>query len=174
VPGSLDPFEAAIRALVGQQVSVAAARTILGRIVAAHGTPLERPAGTLTHVFPAPSALAAAPLERLGLPGARARAVRSLAAAVACGSLDLGAFASLEETVSRLTALPGVGAWTAHYVAMRAFGEPDAFPAGDLHVRRALATNGELPTEREATLRAESWRPWRAYAVIALWTEEPR
>jgi len=174
VPGSFDPFEAGVRALVGQQVSVAAARTLLGRIVAVHGAPLEPPADTLTHLFPSPRALADAPLERLGLTGPRARALRSFATAVADGTLDLGSFTDLDDAVARLTALPGIGEWTAHYLALRALGEPDAFPAGDLHVRRALATQGRVPTEREAIARAESWRPWRAYAVIALWTEGSR
>ncbi len=174
VPGSFDPFEVGVRALVGQQVSVAAARTLLGRIAEAHGTPLERPIGALTHVFPAPAALATAPLERIGLPGARARAVRAFAVAVSSGTLDLGAFAGLDEAVSRLTALPGIGDWTAQYLALRALGEPDAFPAGDLHVRRALAGAGRVPTLREVIARAEAWRPWRGYAVIALWTEERR
>jgi AraC family transcriptional regulator, regulatory protein of adaptative response / DNA-3-methyladenine glycosylase II len=174
VPGAFDPFEVGVRALVGQQVSVAAARTLLGRIAEAHGTPLERSIGALTHAFPTPDALAAAPLERIGLPGARAQAVRTFAAAVSSGTLDLGAFAGLDETVSRLTALPGIGEWTAQYVALRALGEPDAFPAGDLHVRRALARAGRVPTVREVIAHAEAWRPWRAYAVIALWTEERR
>jgi len=174
VPGSFDPFETGVRALVGQQVSVAAARTLLGRIVAAHGAPLEQPVGVLTHLFPSPAALAGAALERLGITGTRARALRSFATAVADGTLDLGSFASLDDAVARLTELPGIGDWTAHYLALRALAEPDAFPAGDLHVRRALATHGRVPTERQVLARAESWRPWRAYAVIALWTEGSR
>ncbi len=171
VPGSFDLFEAGVRALVGQQVSVAAARTLLGRIVRSHGVPLAHPSGALTHLFPPAEALAGAALERLGLTGQRAAALRSFAAAVADGSLDVGSFASLEDAVARLTALPGIGEWTAHYLALRGLGEPDAFPAGDLHIRRALASNGRVPTEREAIARAEGWRPWRAYAAIALWTE---
>jgi len=174
VPGSFDPFEAGVRALVGQQVSVAAARTLLGRVVASHGTPLARPAGGLTHLFPSAAALAGAPLERLGLTGKRAEALRSFAAAVADGTLDVGSFLDLDDAVARLTALPGIGEWTAQYLALRGLGEPDAFPAGDLHVRRALSSNGRVPTAREAIARAEGWRPWRAYAVIALWTEGPR
>jgi AraC family transcriptional regulator of adaptative response / DNA-3-methyladenine glycosylase II len=110
-------------------------------------------------------------LERLGLTRARAASLRGFAEAVASGALDLGAFRSLDDAVERLTALPGIGDWTAQYVAMRALGEPDAFPAGDLGVRQALAHAGRLPSERETRARAERWRPWRAYAVLALWTE---
>jgi AraC family transcriptional regulator of adaptative response / DNA-3-methyladenine glycosylase II len=171
VPGSFDRFEVAVRALVGQQVSVAAARTLLGRIVASYGAPLREPVGALTHLFPTPVALAKAALERNGLPGARATALRTLAAAVHDGTLDLGSFTSLDDAISQLTALPGIGDWTAHYLALRALGEPDAFPAGDLGVRRALATASGVPTPRQVIERAEAWRPWRAYAVIALWTE---
>ncbi len=173
VPGAWDPFELGVRALLGQQVSVAAARTLAGRLVRACGTPLPRPSGALTHVFPAPAAVAQAPLERLGLTRARAAAVRAFASAVAAGALDLAALARLDDAVAKLSALPGVGEWTAQYVAMRALREPDAFPAGDLGVRRALAGRDGAPMrERDAVARAEPWRPWRAYAVLALWGSE--
>src|SRR6185436_4977614 len=128
-------------------------------------------------VFPSPAAVAKTPLAKLGLTTARAAALRGFAAAVAAGSLDLGAFRDLDDAVEKLTALPGIGDWTAQYVAMRALGEPDAFPAGDLGVRQALQRapagggSGRLPSEREVRERAERWRPWRAYAVLALWTE---
>jgi AraC family transcriptional regulator of adaptative response / DNA-3-methyladenine glycosylase II len=171
VPGAFDAFEAGVRALLGQQVSVAAARTLAGRLAAAAGEPLPPSEAGLTHVFPTPAAVAAAPLERLGLTRARAAALRSFAGAVASGELDLGAFTGLDDAVERLTRLPGIGDWTAQYLAMRALGEPDAFPAGDLGVRQALAQGGTLPSEREVRARAERWRPWRAYAVLALWTE---
>ena len=171
VPGAFDGFEAGVRALLGQQVSVAAARTLAGRLVQACGEPLAAPDGSLTHVFPTPRAVAAATLERLGLTRSRASALRGFAAAIADGSLDLGAFRDLDDAVARLTALPGIGDWTAQYLAMRALAEPDAFPAGDLGVRQALERSGRLPSERETRERAERWRPWRAYAVIALWTE---
>jgi AraC family transcriptional regulator of adaptative response / DNA-3-methyladenine glycosylase II len=161
-----------VRALLGQQVSVAAARTLAGRLVAACGTPLPAPRGALTHLFPAPAAIADAPLERLGLTRARAASLRAMARAVADGSLDLGALGDLEQARARLTALPGVGEWTAQYVAMRALREPDAFPAGDLGLRRALARGQRLPAERDVLARAECWRPWRAYATIALWNHE--
>ena len=133
--------------------------------------PLADSNGTLTHVFPTPSAVAGAPLERSGLTRSRAASLRGFAAAVADRSLDLGAFRDLDDAIARLTALPGIGDWTAQYVAMRALGEPDAFPAGDLGVRQALARAGRMPSERETRARAERWRPWRAYAVLALWTE---
>lgn len=171
VPGAFDAFEAGVRALLGQQVSVAAARTLAGRLVAAAGAPLAAPDGVLTHVFPTPAAVAAAPLETLGLTRSRAAALRGFAQAVASGTLDLGAFRDLDDAVAKLVALPGIGDWTAQYLAMRALAEPDAFPAGDLGVRQALAVRGVLPSERDVRARAERWRPWRAYAVLALWTE---
>lgn len=174
VPGAWDPFELAMRALLGQQVSVAAARTLAGRLVARCGTPLDRPPeGGPTHLFPAAGAVASADLTRLGITGAREHAVRGFAEAVASGALDLVAPRSLDDTVARLTRLPGVGAWTAQYIAMRALGETDAFPAGDLGVRKALARGGRMPSERETIARAERWRPWRAYATLALWTGAP-
>jgi AraC family transcriptional regulator of adaptative response / DNA-3-methyladenine glycosylase II len=173
VPGAWDAFELGVRALLGQQVSVAAARTFAGRLALACGEPLLWPDGALTHVFPSAAAVAGAPLERLGLTRARAAALRGFASAVANGTLDLGSFTGLDDAVAKLTALPGIGEWTAQYVAMRALREPDAFPAGDLGVRRALAgLNGELPNEREVLARAEAWRPWRAYATLALWGHE--
>jgi len=173
VPGAWDPFELGVRALLGQQVSVAAARTLAARLVRLCGAPLPGGArGTLTHLFPAPDGVAAADLSRIGLTRARAAALRAFAATVARGGLDLTVAAGLDEQVARLTALPGIGAWTAHYVAMRALGDPDAFPAGDLGLRRAFARGGHLPTGRELMAHAERWRPWRAYAVIALWTKD--
>lgn len=173
VPGAWDAFELGVRALLGQQVSVAAARTFAGRLALACGEPLPRPEGALTHVFPSAAAVANAPLERLGLTRARAAALRAFATAVADGTIDLAAFAGLDDAVAKLTALPGIGEWTAQYVAMRALREPDAFPAGDLGVRRVLAgPGGGLPNEREVLARAEAWRPWRAYATLALWGHE--
>lgn len=113
--------------------------------------------------------MAAAPLDSLGLTRARAAALRGFARAVAGGTLELDAFTGPGDALERLTALPGIGEWTAQYLAMRALGEPDAFPAGDLGVRRALAAGGALPAERQVLARAEAWRPWRAYATLALW-----
>jgi AraC family transcriptional regulator of adaptative response / DNA-3-methyladenine glycosylase II len=171
VPGAWDPFELGVRALLGQQVSVAAAGTLAARLVRSCGAPLPAPVGPLTHLFPAPAAVAAAPLERLGLTRARAAALRAFAAAVADGTLDLDGLGGLDDAVARLAAMPGIGPWTAQVIALRALREPDAFPAGDLGVRRALAANGELPGEKEVLRRAERWRPWRAYAAVALWNE---
>ena len=170
VPGGWDRFEIAIRAIVGQQVTVAAATTLCGRLVERFGTPIRNPAGGLTHLFPTAEALAGANLERIGLTGARRSAVSGFCRAVASGELALESHRGLEELVTRLTALPGVGEWTAHYIALRAFGEPDAFPVGDLGLRRALAKDGRLPSARELAARAEAWRPWRAYAAVYLWS----
>jgi AraC family transcriptional regulator of adaptative response / DNA-3-methyladenine glycosylase II len=168
VPGTFDGFELAVRAIVGQQVSVRGARTVLGRLVSAFGTPLLPAEGALTHLFPVPAALAAAPvaeLARIGLTGARARAIIALAQAMANGALVLEPEADVDATVARLLGLPGVGAWTAQYVAMRALRWPDAFPAGDLVVRRMLGA----PRPAQALEKARQWQPWRAYAVMHLW-----
>ncbi|WP_103944087.1 DNA-3-methyladenine glycosylase 2 family protein [Thermomonospora echinospora] len=169
VPGAFDGFEMAVRAVLGQQVSVAAARTLAGRLVARCGDPLPRPVGGLTHRFPAAEAVADADLSGLGLTGARERTLRELARAVASGKLDLDGGADPGETTRRLLDLPGVGPWTVAYVAMRALGDPDAFPAADLGLRNAvrnLTGDGSPADLRE---RAEGWRPWRAYAAMHLW-----
>jgi len=161
VPGAVDGGELAIRAVLGQQVSVAAARTHAGRLVAAAGEPLPAPDGALTHFWPAPAAVAeAAPA--LGLPRARRIAVAALAEALADG-LVLEPGGDLAAARSALLELPGIGPWTADYVALRALGDPDAWLPGDLGVRHALARLGAGP---EA---AEAWRPHRAHAVIRLW-----
>ena len=170
VPGGWDGLELAVRAIVGQQVSVAGATTIAGRIVAAWGTPLAAAAPGLTHAFPTARALADAGgdaiAKRAGMPRARGGAITALAAAVAGGSLPLDGSLDLDTLVARLTALPGIGTWTAQYLAMR-LGEPDAFPAGDLWLRRALSLD-----ERALLARAEAWRPFRAYAALHLWQSE--
>ena len=172
VPGAWDPFELAVRAVLGQQVTVRGATTLAGRLVAAWGRPIATGDPRLSHLFPEPATLATADVERIGVPRARAGTVRALAVAVASGALALDAAGGLDATVERLAAVPGIGPWTAHYVAMRALGEPDAFPAGDLGVRRALG-NGNGPLAATAAERtAEAWRPWRAYAVFHLWHEE--
>jgi AraC family transcriptional regulator of adaptative response / DNA-3-methyladenine glycosylase II len=169
VPGTLDPFELAVRAVLGQQVSVRAARTLAGRLVERFGEPLPEPSGALASVFPGPEALVAAPLEEIGLPGARAETIRTLARAVAEEGLDIAPTSAPDEVRSRLLAIPGIGPWTAEYVAMRALRDPDAFPAGDLGVRHALAVNGRPASAAEAERRAAAWRPWRAYAAVQLW-----
>ncbi len=170
VPGCWDRFELAVRAILGQQVSVAAATTLAGRLVARFGEelPLE---DRLTRCFPAPEVLAGADLASIGLTRARAETVRTLSRAVTNGEPLLELAPSLEEAVARLRALPGIGDWTAQYIALRALGEPDAFPAGDLGLRHALAEGESLPTEAAVRRRAESWRPWRGYAALLLWGE---
>lgn len=162
LPSGWDPFETAVRAILGQQVSVAAATTVAGRLVRRCGTPLPGAGDGLTHLFPTPTALAAADLGGLGLNTRRAATVVGLARAVADGSVDLAADRGPDDLAARLCALPGIGPWTAAYVAMRAAGEPDAFPAGDLGLRKA-APGIDLDA------RAEAWRPWRAYAALHLW-----
>ncbi|MFT3915202.1 MAG: AlkA N-terminal domain-containing protein [Anaeromyxobacteraceae bacterium] len=168
VAGALDGFDAAVRVVVGQQVSVAAATTIAGRLARALGEPIETPFPGLDRLPAAPAALAAAGedrIARLGMPGARARTLLALAGEVAAGRLALDRGGDLEATRAALLALPGVGPWTAEVIAMRALGAPDAFPAGDLGVWQALGVR----SAREAEARAERWRPWRAYATAHLW-----
>jgi AraC family transcriptional regulator of adaptative response / DNA-3-methyladenine glycosylase II len=162
VPGAIDPLEVSVRAVLGQQVSVAGATTLAGRVVERFGTPVPGIAALgLTHLFPGAATLAEADLTEVGLTGARARAVNELARAVATGDLELHRARDLEHTLAELQALPGFGPWTAHYVAMRACGERDAFPASDLGLRRIL---GDDPSAR-----AEGWRPWRAYGAVQIW-----
>jgi AraC family transcriptional regulator of adaptative response / DNA-3-methyladenine glycosylase II len=166
IPGAWDPFECAVRALLDQQVTVEAGRTLAARMVLRAGRKVAGAEG-LTHLFPAPVDLATADLDGLGLTGARVTALRALAGAVTEGSLDFGAPA--EEATAALAALPGFGPWTAQYVALRALGEPDAFPAADLVLRRMAAANGVPLTARALEAQAEAWRPWRGYAVLHLW-----
>jgi AraC family transcriptional regulator, regulatory protein of adaptative response / DNA-3-methyladenine glycosylase II len=162
VPGAIDPLEVSVRAVLGQQVSVAGATTLAGRVVERFGTPVPGiTALGLTHVFPDASTLAKADLTEVGLTGARARAVNELARAMSTGDLELHRARDLDHTVAELQALPGFGPWTAHYIAMRACGERDAFPASDLGLRRILGD--------DASTRAEAWRPWRAYGAIQIW-----
>ena len=170
LPSAWDGFELAVRAILGQQVSVAAARTLATRIAHRFGTPLDAPpAPGLTHLFPGPEALADADLAGIGLTRARADTVRGVARALLDGRVDFRPERTLDDFVERWTALPGIGAWTAHYIAMRALGHPDAFPADDLVLRRAVAGDAPPPTARALTAMSEAWRPWRAYAVIHLW-----
>jgi AraC family transcriptional regulator, regulatory protein of adaptative response / DNA-3-methyladenine glycosylase II len=170
VPGGWDGLELACRAILGQQISVARATVLAGKLVAAFGKPLAAPDGALTHSFPTAAALAGAGGETiaktLGMPRARGHAIASIARAIDDGALMLDGSLDLPALVERLCALPGIGAWTAHYLAMR-LGEPDAFPAGDLWLRRALDTD-----EKGLLARAEAWRPFRAYAALHLWQSE--
>jgi AraC family transcriptional regulator of adaptative response / DNA-3-methyladenine glycosylase II len=176
VPGTLDSSELAVRAVLGQQISVQGARTLAGRLVERFGEPLPEPSGGLTHLFPAAPQLVEAPLESIGLPGARAETIRLLAQAVAEDGLDLSPTSVPDDVRARLLAIPGIGPWTVEYVAMRALRDPDAFPAGDLGLRHALAENGRPASTAEVERRSASWRPWRAYAAAHLWQSlaEPR
>ena len=172
VPGTLDGLELAVRAVVGQQVTVAAARTLTTRLVERFGTPLATPIDGLTRLFPSPAALAAASgdeLGQLGLVRQRQAAIHALAQAVSTGQISLHAGADVQTTMDALKALPGIGAWTADYIALRALRWPDAFPSGDMALQKALAPEGQRLTARAAESRAERWRPWRAYAVIRAW-----
>ena len=170
VPGAWDGFELAMRAVLGQQISVTAAVRLAARLVATYGEPLSVPGAGLSHFFPRPEALANADLSKLGMPKSRAETLSAVAAA-ALGDPDLfSAQSGLEESVARLCAIRGVGEWTAHYIALRQLREPDAFPASDLGVMRALADErGNRPKPAEVLARAERWRPWRAYAAQHLW-----
>lgn len=169
IAGTTDPFELAVRAVLGQQVSVAGARTLAARLVAVRGKPLTAPAGGVTHLFPSPEAIADADLAEVGMPEARRRALRSLGAAVAEGRVVLDRGAPRHEVVAGLQALPGIGPWTASYVAVRALGDPDVFLAGDLGVRRAAARLGLPESPAALDERAQRWRPWSSYAVLHLW-----
>lgn len=166
IPGAWSGFELAVRAILGQQVSVRGATTLAGRLVARCGEPSGDPG--LPLLFPTPERLAGADLGGLGLTGARRAAIGALARAVADGRLDLDGPAT-PGTLTALRALPGVGPWTCQYVAMRALRDPDAFLPTDVGVLRALAHGGRRPAPREAERRAERWRPWRSYALMLLW-----
>jgi AraC family transcriptional regulator, regulatory protein of adaptative response / DNA-3-methyladenine glycosylase II len=174
VPGAWDGFELAARAILGQQVSVRAGVDLVSRLVADHGTvlrPDDRDPPGLTSTFPRPEAIATADLSTLGMPRARSRALAALAAAVVADPHILGVGPSLEERVDRLRLLPGIGQWTAQYIALRLLREPDAFPAQDAGLKRAIAqAEGRRPTTAGLLERAEAWRPWRAYAAQHLWT----
>jgi AraC family transcriptional regulator of adaptative response / DNA-3-methyladenine glycosylase II len=169
VPGHVDGAELAVRAVLGQQVSLAGAATLARRLVEAYGERLERPVGTVTHLFPSAAAIAGASPDRLAMPAARQRAVTGLAGALARGEVVLAPGADREEARRRLLALPGIGPWTANYIGMRALRDPDAFLAADLGVRHALKRLGRDDRPAAAERVAERWRPYRAYAVQHLW-----
>lgn len=178
VPGAFEGFELAVRVVLGQQVSVAAATRLAGRLVGRFGEPLrvaapphaDGDAGDLRFVFPQPARLVDAQAPRLGVPESRAGAIRALARACAEGRVRLEPSADPEAEIRALEALPGIGPWTAQVIAMRVLREPDAFPAGDLGIRRALARGGKPVSPARAEERAEAWRPWRAYAAVLLWS----
>lgn len=168
VPGAFDGFEVAVRAILGQQITVAAARTLAGRFAAAFGEPIETPFAALTTLFPPAARIAAVPpgeIARLGMPATRARTLVALAAAVAGGELELAPHVDVDATLAKLRALPGIGEWTAQYIAMRALAWPDAFPHTDYGVMKAM----KLKDPKRVLAAAEAWRPWRAYAVMHLW-----
>ncbi|WP_030170536.1 AlkA N-terminal domain-containing protein [Streptomyces sp. NRRL S-813] len=172
VPRTVDEAEFAVRAVLGQQVSTAAARTHAGRLVIAHGEPVDDPEGGLTHLFPAPEALAALSPESLAMPRTRRTTFTTLVRHLADGTLHLGAESDWQETRARLLSLPGFGPWTVDVVAMRALGDPDAFLPTDLGIRRAAKELGLPSTPAALTARAAVWRPWRAYAVQYLWATD--
>jgi AraC family transcriptional regulator of adaptative response / DNA-3-methyladenine glycosylase II len=169
VPGCWNGFELAIRAILGQQVSVRGATTLAGRLAKIFGEPFPGMAG-LTHIFPSPQALAGANIASIGLPSARAETIRALTRAVCDGRISFDNVVDSNDFLARLCEIPGIGNWTAQYIAMRALGEPDAFPSADLGLLRAL----HITSPRELERRAEAWRPWRAYAAVHLWNMASR
>jgi AraC family transcriptional regulator of adaptative response / DNA-3-methyladenine glycosylase II len=170
VPGHPDADELAIKAVLGQQISVVAARTLAARLTEVYGEPLARPSGSLTRSFPTSAALALASTTDLPMPKSRQRAVLSLARALADGVVDLSPGADRDAAERGLLALPGIGAWTVAYVQMRGLADPNAFLASDLGVRRAFEAHGLPGDARSVATRAEAWRPWRAYALMHLWS----
>jgi AraC family transcriptional regulator of adaptative response / DNA-3-methyladenine glycosylase II len=164
VPGCWNGFELAVRAILGQQITVKGATALAGRIAKAFGRPFSA-AGNLTHLFPLPEVLADAKLASIGLPNARAETIRALARAVSDGQISFEGIVDSDAFLTRLCEIPGIGKWTAEYVAMRALGEPDAFPTGDLGLLRTAG----VESSRELEQCAEAWRPWRAYAAMYLW-----
>jgi AraC family transcriptional regulator of adaptative response / DNA-3-methyladenine glycosylase II len=174
VPGAWDSFELAVRAVLGQQITVRGAVTLAGQLVQRYGEPLsgkEYGEALLTHVFPRPERIASADLTQIGVPRARARALSAIADALAQDPHVLDGGRSLDECVRRLMRLPGIGEWTAQYIAMRELREPDAFPVGDIGLKRAFAhLDARVATARDMLNRAERWRPWRAYAAQHLWS----
>lgn len=169
VPGDVDADEIAVRAVLGQQISLAGAATLAGRLALDYGEPLKHPVGAVTHLFPAAAALARADPARLPMPVARQRTLLTLTGALASGSVAIGAGVDRDQARERLLALPGIGPWTADYVAMRALRDGDAFLATDLGVRRALERFGQDARPNSALRLAERWRPFRAYAMQHLW-----
>jgi AraC family transcriptional regulator of adaptative response / DNA-3-methyladenine glycosylase II len=189
VPGAWDGFELAVRGVLGQQITVRAATTFAGRLAATFGESLdEESPGSASElrracrgavvdasdphlIFPTPAALAEADISRIALTRARAAALRSLGAAMTRDPRLLQGDETLDETIRRLCTLPGIGPWTAQYIAMRALREPDAFPATDLGLLRAMQSAQGRPSPAALTQAAEAWRPWRAYAAVRLWIQ---
>jgi AraC family transcriptional regulator of adaptative response / DNA-3-methyladenine glycosylase II len=168
-PGAVDGTELAMQAILGQQVSLAAARTLATRLVTAHGDVIKIADATLTHLFPAADRIATADLSVLGVPATRQATIRALAGAIASGALPLDPGADRADVHQRLLSIPGIGEWSAGYIVMRALGDPDTFLAGDLGIKRAGTRLGIGSTPREISARATAWRPWRSYATHQLW-----
>jgi AraC family transcriptional regulator of adaptative response / DNA-3-methyladenine glycosylase II len=169
IPGTINGFELAARAILEQQVSITRARTLATRLVTTCGDRLPEPRGTLTHFFPTPEQIMSVDPSTMGLPPTRAAALRALAQAVVEGDLILDRNADREQTVNQLHKLPGIGPGTASYIAMRALGDPDAFPTSDLGLRHAFTQRGLATDQKSIGRYAEAWRPWRAYAAHHLW-----
>jgi AraC family transcriptional regulator of adaptative response / DNA-3-methyladenine glycosylase II len=173
VPGATDGFEIAVRAIVGQQISVAAARTITGRFAALLGEPLADRMGGIRVAFPRPEDVVEGSLDALGMPSARRATLVALARAICDGALDLSAGTERGAVRESLLAIRGIGPWTADYIALRALGDPDAFLPSDLVIRQVLGDGAGPASVREVEQRSLRWRPWRAYAVVHLWTSAP-
>ena len=172
VPGTLNSFELAVRAVLGQQITVAAANTLAGRLVARFGQAIDTPFSGLNCLFPSPQALACASgddLGALGIVKQRQAAIHALAHAVASGQLCLDAGVDVAATLSQLQALPGIGDWTAQYIAMRALRWPNAFPAGDVALQKALGLSDTRGAAHAAQMASQAWQPWRSYAVVRAW-----
>ncbi|WP_226705049.1 AlkA N-terminal domain-containing protein [Microbulbifer elongatus] len=168
LPGAWDPFEYTLRAILGQQISVAAATTIAGRVASRYGETFDGPEGEALLLFPGPQQLRNADFSDIGVTRTRANTLRTFVAATLNGEIDFHE-SDLESFCTQMTALPGIGDWTAHYTAMRGLSMPDAFPASDLGILIALGDGEDKATPKQALARAESWRPWRAYAALLLW-----
>nr|WP_298141910.1 DNA-3-methyladenine glycosylase [uncultured Pseudomonas sp.] len=170
LPTAFDPFEQAVRAIVGQQITVKAAVTITTRLVERLGEPLlDTDPQAPQRLFPSPAAIAGANLEGIGMPGKRVQCLQHFAAQIASGALRLDIDEGSQALVERLCALPGIGPWTAQYIALRAFGEVDAFPASDLGLLKSPLWGSGGISAKQLSARAEAWRPWRAYAAVHLW-----
>ncbi len=169
VPGAWDPFEIAVRAILGQQVTVAAATTLATRLAASHGTTVTAPDGRILRVWPTPDVLAGSDPESFGVPLSRGHSILALSRAIAEERLVLDDRRPVDEIVTQLVALPGIGPWTASYIAMRVLGDRDVYPFGDVALRTALERSGARPTSVQVDSAFETWRPWRAYAAIRLW-----
>jgi AraC family transcriptional regulator of adaptative response / DNA-3-methyladenine glycosylase II len=168
-PGHVDGEELALRAILGQQVSVAGARTVAGRIAAEHGQKLPDAVGPLRYLFPSAAVIAELGPGQLPVPAGRAKALIRLASALASGEVVLDAGADWEGVAERLLGIDGIGPWTVAYIRMRALGDPDVFLSSDLGVRRALEALGLPGDQRSAASLAQAWRPWRSYALQYLW-----